>query len=62
MIKKLPGWANYLVLVAAYSIVAQLIALWIKDPHILAFVLTTIFAGGYLAKWRWDIFGTGRFW
>lgn len=51
MIKSLPGWLNYIILVIAYGIIGQLLALWIKDPFILAFTLCAFYAGGYLAKW-----------
>ncbi len=63
MIKRLPGWANYLVLWAAYFVIG--IALdWIcrfhTDWRFIGF-FTAFFAGAYLAKWRF-MDGKWRFW
>jgi hypothetical protein len=54
MIKQLPGWANYLALWAFYMLISWLMCLvtgWKADWRLLAFI-TAVYAGGYLAKWR----------
>jgi len=51
MIKSIPGWANYVILWGLYFIIAFLLSLAF-DGWRLALVISTVYAGGYLAKWR----------
>jgi len=54
MIKKLPGWLNFIGLFSIYFIVGILLDLacgFHTDKRFIG-LLTSFFAGGYLAKWR----------
>ena len=54
MIKRLPGWLNYLFLWVFYFLVGILLDLicgFHTDKRFIGF-FTAFFAGGYLAKWR----------
>lgn len=51
MIKSLPGWINFLMLWAAYFVAVWLLSL-VFDGWRLALVMSAVYAGGYLAKWR----------
>ena len=68
MIDRLPGWLNFLVLWLFYVLLSLgLILLWCyfvgKAPLLSEFVLlmSAVYAGGYLAKWRYQG-GGWRFW
>jgi len=64
MIKRLPGWANFLALWAFYFFLSWGISElsgWDADLRFIAF-LTSIYCGGYLAKWRFYEKDGWRFW
>ena len=52
MIKRLPGWLNFIILWALYFLVFWLLSLAIKDTLSLVLCASAVYAGGYLAKWR----------
>ena len=63
MIKKWPGWANFLFLAGVYSVVIFLLRWFLKsqcEDWFLVIIVTT-YAGGYLAKWRY-FNGELKFW
>jgi len=54
MIKRVPGWLNYLLLWAFYfavGILLDFICGFHTDKRFIGF-FTATYAGGYLAKWR----------
>lgn len=72
MIKKLPGWLNFIILANFYLAISygmlKLLAFWAKllYPYfgigsVFFVYIITIFAGAYLSKWRSDG-GGWRFW
>lgn len=59
MIKNLPGWLNFFILWAAYFLLTIGVDFFLlkvkyhKRMHwLLDFVITSVYCGGYLAKWR----------
>jgi hypothetical protein len=69
MINKIPGWLNFLILWMFYLVLSTaVILLWHffvgKFPELSEYVLlmTAIYAGGYLSKWREKQGGGWRFW
>ena len=63
MIRRLPGWANFLLLWLLYFLVAwgmDALCGWHTDKRFIGFI-TAIFCGGYLAKWRFTD-NEWRFW
>lgn len=51
MIKSFPGWLNFIVLWALYSILGVGLS-FLYEGWRLALILCAVYAGGYLAKWR----------
>lgn len=63
MIKALPGWANFIILFAAYAALAEALNfIFFKGSINQAFIalICAFFCGAYLAKWRFD--STWHFW
>ena len=63
MIKRLPGWLNFLLLSVGYAIVVVLLRWLLKsqcEDWFLAILVFT-YAGAYLAKWRYHN-GEWHFW
>lgn len=63
MIKQLPGWINFLLLSVVYAIVVLLLRWMLKsqcEDWFLA-VMVFMYAGAYLAKWRYHN-GEWHFW
>lgn len=54
MIKQLPGWANYFLLFGIYSGLGFLLR-WMSGSKCetwFVLLMMAVYAGGYLAKWR----------
>ena len=64
MIKSLPGWINFLLLSVGYAIVVFLLRWFLKSQceDWFLVIMVTIYAGGYLAKWRYYKDGSLKFW
>lgn len=66
MVKSLPGWANFLLLVPFYVFVAKGFLIFYEFAVSLIGQNTTliciVFAGGYLAKWKFFKDADGNFW
>ncbi len=63
MIRRLPGWLNFLLLWTFYFAVGWLMDLvcgWHTDRRFIGFY-AAVFCGAYLAKWRFSD-GEWRFW
>lgn len=55
MIKRLPGWLNFLILFAGYVILAEALNFVFfkgRIDHRFVALVCSFFCGGYLAKWR----------
>lgn len=68
MISRIPGWLNYLLLTAFYTLlfvgIYELLE-WmfsIKKAWAIIFVLSAVSAGSYLSKFRQQQGGGWRFW
>ena len=68
MISKIPGWLNFLILWVFYVLISiGVVCFWrfitgvVPGTAEVIVIMSAVYAGGYLAKWRYQG-GGWRFW